>query len=66
MSKINNLDKHLETLLAGVYGVLNTVVSQVADFAVGGSVAPIVAVEMNGDMFPQLRSSKPSYRQRSQ
>ena len=42
VSKINNLAKRLETLLAGVYGVLNTAVSQVADFAVGGCVAPLL------------------------
>ena len=42
VSKINNLAKHLETLLAGVYGVLNTADSQVADFAVGGCVAALL------------------------
>lgn len=48
--KINNLDSALETLLACAIGAVIGLDSQVATFAVGGCVAPIVAVEMNGDL----------------
>lgn len=39
VSKISNLAKHLEKLLAGVCGVLDRADSQNANFAVGGCVA---------------------------
>ncbi|MBA4233990.1 MAG: hypothetical protein C0465_25795 [Ralstonia sp.] len=46
--KINSLDSALETLLAYAIGAVIGLDSQIAAFAVGGCVAPIVAVEMKG------------------